>query len=180
MTLVLDRTEITSLGWGGLILRTIGVGDKLALNTALADTHREDGEHFTGLGDPQVGAEAWLAWRAAETRKGRCVSLACFDAESNLLGEVALSDLDILGGHANLSYWIRLSARRRGVGLAIAASLCRYGFASLGLRSINIMVSAQNVASYRIAQALGAKLGDLVPSICQSTFLLYDNNAEHV
>lgn len=137
-------------------MRPIGVRDLAALSAALADTFAHDGNHFTGLGNPQVTAFAWLAWREREAHDGRCTSFAGFNAAGELLGEVALSDLAVGSVHASLSYWVRRGARRRGIGLAMSRTICAYGFRELGLCRIDIAIARSNLPSKQLALALGA------------------------
>lgn len=149
--------QVERLVCGESILRVMCASDLPALAAALADTDPRDQDYFSGLGAPQVSAADWLAWRATEIGRGRCYSLASFDSGDKLLGEVALSDLNLKPGHASLSYWVRSSVRRRRLGLAMAGAMCRYGFAHLALECIEIAVSPENCASQRLAHALGAK-----------------------
>lgn len=139
-----------------LTLRPLGESDLEVLAAALADTAACDNQYFTGLGDRQVSATNWLAWRDIGFRRNG-ISVGCFDDAGRLLGEVALTDAAPDGGVAALSYWVRLSGRQRGVGLAMARAICAYGFDKLGLECISITVAGTNAASARLALALGAR-----------------------
>lgn len=59
--------------------------------------------------------------------------------------------------HANLAYWVRTSATRRGVATEAARMVAEYGFRQLGLNRIEIITVPANVASCRVAEKCGAK-----------------------
>lgn len=146
----------TPLGSSTLTLRPLEEADLACLAAALADTAACDSQYFSGLGDRQVGAANWLTWRGIGfSRNG--ISAGVFDDAGRLLGEVALDDVVSGSGTAALSYWVRLGARRHGVGLAMARAISAYGFEKLGLTCISITVAKTNVASARLALALGAR-----------------------
>jgi len=61
------------------------------------------------------------------------------------------------GLHAALGYWLVPAARGRGLGLAAARALSRWGFDVLGLSRIELAILPGNHASRRLAQRLGAR-----------------------
>ena len=57
---------------------------------------------------------------------------------------------------ANLGYWVRTSAARRGVATNATRAVARYGFEELGLQRIEIVAAVRNLPSQRVAEKAGA------------------------
>jgi RimJ/RimL family protein N-acetyltransferase len=81
-------------------------------------------------------------------------------ADGAFLGEASLDEIDTQAGSANLSYWIRRDARRRGCGTAAAQALAAFAFRELGLQYLLLLISPDNGASLRVASKLGACVAD--------------------
>jgi ribosomal-protein-serine acetyltransferase len=62
-----------------------------------------------------------------------------------------------VNAYANLGYWVRTSAQRRGVGSAAVRLVARYGFSELRLGRVEIVTDVENVASRRTAERAGAR-----------------------
>lgn len=56
----------------------------------------------------------------------------------------------------NLGYWVRTSRTRSGVASAATRLIARFGFLSLGLQRLEIVVAVGNQASERVAEKAGA------------------------
>jgi len=61
---------------------------------------------------------AWLIMQAQEREQQISFQFAVLDADNQLLGGVAVNELDWQTGTANLGYWIRSSAAGRGIAVA--------------------------------------------------------------
>jgi RimJ/RimL family protein N-acetyltransferase len=84
-------------------------------------------------------------------------SFAIEDARTGrLLGSTGLNDLDGRNRRANLGYWVRTDATGRGVARRAARLVAEFGFADVGLLRQEILVAVGNVASQRVAEAIGA------------------------
>lgn len=102
-------------------------------------------------------AHEWLAQVIPSWEIGS-YCFAVFDRNSGaFLGGVGLNPLD---EHpiANLGYWMRTDATRRGVATEATIGLARFGFEHVGLRRIEIVMSVRNTASRRVAEKAGGKL----------------------
>lgn len=73
-----------------------------------------------------------------------------------LLGVSGLTEYCAEHRHAELGYWVRTSATRRGVATAAARLIVDAAFADLNLLRVAIGVSMGNAASHRVAAKLGA------------------------
>jgi len=84
-------------------------------------------------------------------------SFAVFDkASAKFLGGVGLNFINRVHQMANLGYWVRTSAIRRGVATAATRLTARFGFEQLGLHRIEIVMAVGNIASQRVAEKAGA------------------------
>jgi ribosomal-protein-serine acetyltransferase len=77
-------------------------------------------------------------------------------ADKRLLGGVWLDNIDDDRKRANLGFWVRTSALRKGVGTAASRLCLRVAFEELGLDRVDILVAIGNQASQRVAENLGA------------------------
>ena len=138
--------------------------------------------HETGDIDPLFEAiresiaqiSPWLPWCHAEFSRdelagfiatsrngwadGSQYHFAVFDVETGAaLGGVSLNHIAKPNRLANMGYWVRTSATRRGVASQAAGLVAGYGFQELGLTRIEIAAIQTNVASCRVAERVGAK-----------------------
>lgn len=105
----------------------------------------------------RADAAAWIAHclRSRETREE--YHFGVFDAGSGeVLGGVGLNHRVHAYRSANLGYWTADTARGRGVAVDAARQAARFGFETLGLLRIAILIQPENRASLRVAVKLGA------------------------
>ncbi len=82
---------------------------------------------------------------------------AIFDqATGTLFGTCGLNALDRVNRWANLGYWVRTTATRRGVATRAATLVATFAFRELGLDRVEILAATGNVASQRVAGNVGA------------------------
>lgn len=101
-------------------------------------------------------AQAWVGSMAPDRHE-----FAVTDEAGRLLGGVGLNA--IRGGVANLGYWVRASARGRGVASAAVEALVDWALANTSLRRIEALVPVDNAASLRVAEACGAAREGIAP-----------------
>lgn len=111
----------------------------------------------------------WLDSRAPEWRGDVSYDFAIFEGE-RYLGGCGLNQIRRRDGIANLGYWVRSSATRRGVATRALGLLSEFGFADLGLHRIEIMMSVENERSRRVAEKSGA----VFEGVLRSRLRLYD------
>jgi RimJ/RimL family protein N-acetyltransferase len=75
-------------------------------------------------------------------------------ADSRCVGEVGLHDIDWTSATASVGYWLRPSARGRGLVDESLELLAAYG-RRLGLRCLNAHIAEENEASRRVAERNG-------------------------
>jgi ribosomal-protein-serine acetyltransferase len=101
---------------------------------------------------------SWVASREEAWTSHDAFDFVIFDPDSGaFLGTVGLNQLNPVHRFANLGYWVRTSATRRGRATAATQMAARFGFEQLGLQRIEIVVAAGNEASLRVAEKAGAR-----------------------
>lgn len=151
---------IDALSDGRLLLRPWQQSDAALLVEAVRESTTSVGRWLPwchadyGLAD----ATAWVAHCRAAWANGEHFAFPVFDAASGqLLGGAGLNRRDKRHRSANLGYWVRESCQQRGVAVAAARLVARFGFRQLGLARIEIVILPDNLASHAVAKRLGAK-----------------------
>lgn len=148
------------LGWprltdGQLLIRPFEDDDAPAVKAACDDP---DVAHWIfGLPAPYGLADA--EWFVSDSRRrlvaGERARLAVTDAASGeLLGSVSLDRFDARQA-AEVGYWIKREARRRGVALGAARLIIAWAFAELGIERLELLTYPGNEASQTLAGRLG-------------------------
>jgi len=140
---------------GGVVLREWHRADGPAL-VALVDDP-ENRRWLPNLPDPYTAddADEYVAGARVALTDGTAVTLAIVVSE-HLAGSITLGVHDRQIG--DVGYWVGAPARGKGVATAATRRLCAFGFASLGLRRIELNAAAGNVASRRVAEKAGFEL----------------------
>jgi RimJ/RimL family protein N-acetyltransferase len=71
---------------------------------------------------------------------------------AELLGSISLHRIDRVQDDGEIGYWIAPAARGRGLAGRAAETVCRWGFADLGLHRIQLFHAVENEASARVAE----------------------------
>lgn len=81
------------------------------------------------------------------------------DARSQaVLGGISLAHVVKSNRLANMGYWVRTAATRRGIASEAARLVAEFAFNQLGLSRIEIAVIPANKASRKVAEKAGARL----------------------
>jgi len=100
----------------------------------------------------------WVKKRPSDWKKGTAYEFAIFDAkDGTMVGGCGLNGIDRMNRRANLGYWVRTNCTRRGVATAATVLLAKWGFETLKLTRIEILVAAGNERSLRVAEKAGAR-----------------------
>ncbi len=103
-------------------------------------------------------AVTWIDHCRSGWQAGNHFAFAVLDARTGqLLGGVGLNQFVPLPRHANLGYWIRESCQRQGVATSSARRVARFGFETLGLVRIEMVVLPENQPSRAAAERIGAR-----------------------
>jgi RimJ/RimL family protein N-acetyltransferase len=100
---------------------------------------------------------AWVQSREEAWTGHIAFDFVIFEPDTgSFLGSVGLNQLNAGNRFANLGYWVRTSATKRGIATAAVRMGAGFGFERLGLQRIEIVVAAGNTASLRVAEKAGA------------------------
>ena len=145
---------------GAYVVRPYRPADVDALVRATRESVATVGRWMPWCHDGYAAAEAeeWITYAARCLAERTAWELAIADASSdNLVGGVGLNQFNARNNFCNLGYWVRESRQRRGAATASARALSHFGFATLGLTRIEIVMQTGNAASARVAEAIGAR-----------------------
>lgn len=76
-------------------------------------------------------------------------------SDERFLGVVGIIRIDWGNLHASLAYELPLAARGQGVAREAAERAIRFAFEELGLHRVQVEIDVDNLASIRVAEALG-------------------------
>ncbi|MDO0928515.1 GNAT family N-acetyltransferase [Streptomyces sp. TG1A-8] len=139
---------------GGLVLRPWRAEDAPAVHEAYQDPLLHQW-HGRSSGCEQEAA-GWIArWRASwETERGAQWAVADGGTDE-LLGRVALRQVLLGDGVAEVAYWTVARARGRGVAVRATTALTRWALEDVGFHRLELMHSTANRASCRVATKAG-------------------------
>jgi ribosomal-protein-serine acetyltransferase len=105
----------------------------------------------------RADAVEWIAHCLRSREADNEYHFGVFDVTSGeVLGGVGLNHRIRAYRTAHMGYWVADTARGRGVAVEAARQAARFGFETLGLQRIAILVQPENRASLRVAVKLGA------------------------
>lgn len=108
-------------------------------------------------------------------KDGSQYQFAIFDKATNqALGGISLNHLARSNRLANMGYWVRTSATRRGVASQAVRLVADFGFRELGLTRIEIAAIRENVASCGVARRAGAQFEGLARNRLVMHGMAYD------
>jgi len=100
---------------------------------------------------------SWLAVQVQAFERRSAFEFAIVSADGAYLGACGLNQIDEANHRANLGYWVRTSASKRGVATCAVGLLRDWAFRNTGLIRLEIVVAVGNVASHRVAEKCGAR-----------------------
>ncbi|MBZ6082265.1 GNAT family N-acetyltransferase [Streptomyces olivaceus] len=154
----LSRTPQPALPTGdGLLLRPWRADDAPAVHAAFQDPAMH--QWHARAADSEVEVRGWIAeWqRAWEGERG--VQWAVADAsDDRLLGRVALREVVLGDGVAEVAYWTTAAARGRGVAARATRALAHWALDGIGFQRLELLHAVANEASCRVAHKSGFAL----------------------
>jgi RimJ/RimL family protein N-acetyltransferase len=101
-------------------------------------------------------SRAWLEAQVRAFEEGTAFEFAMVAEDGAYLGGCGLNQIDQANHRANLGYWVRSTATRRGVATTGVRALRDWAFRQTTLIRLEIVVAAGNLASLRVAEKVGA------------------------
>ncbi len=150
---------------GHLTVRAFEPEDAPAVAAACDDPEIAHWIHRLPAPYSLADAERFVAGARRTLVTGEQIRLAVADrASGELLGSVSLEPSWQLG-LAEVGYWVKREARRRGVATAAARLIIRWAFEELGLERLELATYPGNVASQRLAESLGFRREGLLRGV---------------
>lgn len=103
-----------------------------------------------------VDATAWIRGAREQRAAGAVYDFAIVDAAGRLSGGCGLNQINHANGTANLGYWLRSSATRRGLATAAVRELAAWAMVNTLLNRLEIVAAVSNTRSLRVAERAGA------------------------
>ncbi|MFI6351320.1 GNAT family N-acetyltransferase [Streptomyces sp. NPDC050743] len=141
-------------GGDGLLLRPWQAKDAPAVYAAFQDPLMH--QWHIRSADSEEEVAGWIAqWQTCWKEESEA-QWAVVDADSDeLLGRVALRQILLGDGCAEVAYWTVARARGRGVAVRATTTLSRWAFEEIGLHRLELSHATANEASCRVAEKAG-------------------------
>lgn len=98
----------------------------------------------------------WLAEQVRAFQTRTAFTFAITSDDGAYLGGCGVNQIDSLNQRANLGYWVRTSATKRGVATTAARLLRDWAFANTDVVRLEVLVAVGNSASRTVAERAGA------------------------
>ena len=99
---------------------------------------------------------AWYRTCEEHWRDEVAYEFTAFTASGEFLGAGGLNQFNRVHNFANLGYWVRESRQGHGIASEVASLIADFGFRTLRLARIEIVVGEENHPSRRVAEKIGA------------------------
>lgn len=141
----------------GLLLRPWRTEDAPAVYEVFQDPVMHQWHARTADSEEEVAG--WISdWHQAWEEE-REAQWAVVDADSDrLLGRVALREIRLDDGAAEVAYWTVPAARGRGVAARATTALARWALDEMGFHRLELLHAVRNEASCRVASRTGFAL----------------------
>jgi ribosomal-protein-serine acetyltransferase len=142
-----------------ILLRPYRAPDALALYQAVDESRSELGQWLSWVHPDYTLQDSvqFLDTRNAALANEEEYGFAIFERGSGrLVGGCGINQIEKAALRANLGYWMRSSATRRGYATQAVRLLARWAFEKLSLERIEIVAALGNLASQRVATKAGA------------------------
>lgn len=123
----------------------------------------------------RADAEQWIAFTLDAWVARREFPFGVFDAgDGRVLGGTGINQINAAHRIGNLGYWVATPDTGRGVARAAARHAAAFAFDELKLARVEIVAMPANIASQRVAEALGARQEGLARSRVQFRGVAHD------
>jgi len=102
-------------------------------------------------------ARAWFVTCERNLDSGAAFDIGAFSEDGNeLLGGIAINQINRHHNFGNIGYWVRQTRQRQGIATRAVRAIAEYGFSQLKLTRLEIVAPETNVPSRRVAEKVGA------------------------
>ncbi|WP_031041579.1 GNAT family N-acetyltransferase [Streptomyces sp. NRRL F-5650] len=154
----LSRTPQPTLRTGdGLLLRPWRTEDAPAVHAAFQDPVMH--QWHIRAADSEEEVRGWITqWQRAWERERDAQWAVADAADDRLLGRVALRQILLGDGVAEVAYWTTAGARGRGVAARATRTLAHWALDEIGFQRLELSHAVANEASCRVAHKGGFAL----------------------
>ncbi|MFJ8703386.1 GNAT family N-acetyltransferase [Streptomyces ardesiacus] len=154
----LSRTPQPTLPTGdGLLLRPWRTEDAPAVHAAFQDPVMH--QWHIRAADSEEEVRGWITeWQQAWERERDAQWAVADAADDRLLGRVALRQVLLGDGVAEVAYWTTADARGRGVAARATRTLAHWALDETGFQRLELSHAVANEASCRVAHKAGFAL----------------------
>jgi ribosomal-protein-serine acetyltransferase len=156
------RDSITD---GHISLRRYTIGDEFALYEGINESIQELtrwGFYHVGFTQEEAAEDVVSRIRNWTERKSFTYLIEQLSG-SVFLGNCKIEEFEPERNHAALGWWVRTSMTNKGIATAAGRLVARAAFEDLHLNSLSIYTRAENMASRRVAEKIGAVLVHIQP-----------------
>ncbi|MCG8969796.1 MULTISPECIES: GNAT family N-acetyltransferase [Streptomyces] len=141
----------------GLVLRPWRAEDAPAVHAAFQDPVMH--QWHIRAADSEEEVRGWIAeWQQAWERERRPQWAVTDVPTDRLLGRVALREVVLGDGVAEVAYWTTAAARGQGVATRATTALAHWALYEIGFQRLELLHSVANEASCRVAEKSGFAL----------------------
>ena len=167
---------------GHIILRKYRVGDEFALYKGISESIEELTQWgFYHVGFTLEDAKTDVVSHIDNWTEGKSYTFLIEEAPGPVfVGNCKVDEFEPERSHAGMGWWVRTSQTRKGIATAAGRLLAVAAFEDLNLTSLGVYTNADNLASRRVAEKIGAVLVQIKPENDGGRCAVYDLKPEHL
>lgn len=167
---------------GHISLRRVHIGDEIALYEGINESIEELTRWgFYRLGFTQEDAAEDVVSRIRNWTEGKSFTYLIEQLSGLVfIGNCKIEEFEPERKHAALGWWVRTSMTNKGIATAAGRLVARAAFEDLHLNSLSIYTRAENIASRRVAQKIGAVLVQTKPEEDGSYCAVYELKSDYL
>jgi ribosomal-protein-serine acetyltransferase len=161
---------------GRISLRKYRIGDEFALYEGISESIEELTRWgFYHVGFTMEDAAEDVASRVTNWTEGKSYTFLIEELPDPVfVGNCTVNELEPERNHAALGWWVRTSKTGKGIATTAGRLVAQVAFEDLHLSSLSIYTNADNIASRRVAEKVGAVLVQIKPEDDGSYCAVYE------
>lgn len=104
----------------------------------------------------RADAEIWVKSAISNWGTESYEHLIIDNGNGTIVGSCGLNSINHINRFCNLGYWVRASCLRQGAAKTATLLLRDFGFKTVGLNRLEIVVAVENIPSRKVAESVGA------------------------
>ena len=160
MTIIPERAAPVRPPLKKFLIRRYQLEDVAGIYAATDETREELGRWMNWMtpGYALKDTQTWVAYNLAAWERGDEYQHVIVDAaDQSIVGGCGLNVLSRIDLVYNLGYWVRASRWGEGAARQATLLLREFGFKTIGLNRLEILVAVGNSHSQQVAESVGAR-----------------------